>query len=43
MKGEMTLRKGLTDKMKVNINMLGASKESGIGREVNSTLVITEK
>ena len=42
MKGEMTLRNSLTNEMKININVLGASMKSRIRRETNSTLIITK-
>ena len=42
MKSNMTLRNSLANKMKMNINMLGASMKSRIRRKTNSTLVTTE-
>jgi hypothetical protein len=43
MKGKMILRNGLTNKMKMNVNVLGAGMKSRIGRKTNGTLIITEK
>ena len=43
MKRKMVLRNGLTNEMKMNVDMFGASMKSGISGKTNSTLIITEK
>ena len=38
----MTVRYGLTDKMEMNVDMLGATVECKIFGETDSTLIITK-